>query len=42
MLVPDFKPNPDEVRNYEFVGRKELDDFLAERLVQGELQTPWF
>ena len=28
LLVPDFKPNPDEVKNHEFVGRKELDDFL--------------
>ena len=30
------------MRNHEFVGLKELDDFLAERSKLGETVTPWF
>ena len=38
----NFKPNPTEVKATEFVGRRDLDDFLKERESRGENITPWF
>lgn len=41
-LAP-FVVNQDEVKNYEWVSRLDLDDFLNERLEKhGEGITPWF
>ena len=43
MNVKEFTPNPDEVKNHEFVSREDLDDFLQERKDRdGEQVTPWF
>lgn len=31
IAVQEFKPNKDEVKNWEFVGYKDLEDFVKER-----------
>jgi isopentenyldiphosphate isomerase len=40
--VGEFIPNPDEVKNFEWVSRKDVPEFLAERSASGEDITPWF
>jgi isopentenyl-diphosphate delta-isomerase len=40
--VGQFKVNPDEVKNYEYVSLRELDDFMQEKVSNGEDFTPWF
>jgi len=41
--IEAFTPNAEEVKNYEYVGMKDLDDFLDERRTKyNEDITPWF
>ena len=40
--LPHFEPNPDEVKNSEWVGLNDLADFIAEKEGHGEGITPWF
>lgn len=41
--IAPYKVNTDEVKNNEWVGLRDIDDFLNERLTRhGEGITPWF
>ena len=40
--LSSFEVNPDEVKSFDFVSLKDLDDFVAEKKSNGEEITPWF
>ena len=42
--VAAFEINPDEVKNFDYVSLKDIDDFVAEKKKNNEEEgiTPWF